>query len=110
MSVRDYADDVLVALAVATELVACLGVVVMRSAIDRLHYAGAGATIPPAFVAAAVCVREGIVSAQGVTAILIAVVLALGGAAVGAATGRLARLDSHGTIESSPAERRRAPS
>jgi multisubunit Na+/H+ antiporter MnhG subunit len=104
---RDYVLYVLVALGVGTELVACLGLAVMRSAIDRLHYAAAGCTLGPAFVAAAVCVREGVESAQGLAAILIAVVLALAGSTLGAATSRVIRLDTHGTLESSPAERER---
>ena len=103
----DYAIYVLVALGVATEVVAVLGLVAMRNAIDRLHFAGAGATLGPAFVAAAVCVREGVVSAQGLAAILIALVLAAAGSLLGVATGRLVRLDAFGTLEATAAERER---
>ena len=105
---RDYAIYVLVALSVAAEVLAAVGLVLMRNAIDRLHFAGAGTTVGPALVAAAICVREGVVSAQALAAILIAVVLAAGGSLVGAATGRLIRLDAFGTLESTPAERERA--
>jgi multisubunit Na+/H+ antiporter MnhG subunit len=104
---RDYAVYVLVALGVGAEVVAAIGLVLMRNAIDRLHFAGAGTTIGPAFVAAAICVREGVVSAQGLAAMLIAVVLAAGGSLLGAATGRLIRLDAFGTLEPTPAERER---
>ena len=68
---RDLIVDVLVTGGVAAELVCCLGVLAMRSAIDRLHYAGAAATLGPALVAAAVCVREGLVSSQGLNLLLI---------------------------------------
>ena len=37
----DYALYVLVGIGVATEIVACLGLLAMRRAIDRLHYASA---------------------------------------------------------------------
>jgi multisubunit Na+/H+ antiporter MnhG subunit len=107
---RDYAVYVLVGLGVAAELVACLGLLAMRSAIDRLHYAGAGTTLGPALLAAAVCTREGLVSAQGLAALLIAVVLAVAGSVLGAATGRVIRLDTHGTLESTAAERERGGS
>jgi multisubunit Na+/H+ antiporter MnhG subunit len=110
VNARDLAVYVLIALGVAAELVACLGLVAMRSAIDRLHYAGAGTTVGPAFIAAAVCAREGVVSAQGLAALLIAVVLAGGGSALGTATARLIRVDTHGTLDSTAAERERGRS
>jgi multisubunit Na+/H+ antiporter MnhG subunit len=103
----DYALYVLVALGVGTEIVACLGLLAMRRAIDRLHYASAATAAGPAFIAAAVCTRQGIVSAQGLTSILIAVVLALAGGTLGIAVARIIRLRTHGTLEPSPAERER---
>jgi multisubunit Na+/H+ antiporter MnhG subunit len=42
---------------VAVELLACAGVVLMRDALDRLHYAGAG-TLAVLLLAAAVLVRD----------------------------------------------------
>lgn len=100
--------DVLVGLGVATEIVACIGLLAMRNAIDRLHYASAAGGLGPAFVAAAVCAREGVVSSQGLSALLIAVVLALAGAALGLAVARTIRLRTHGTLEPSQPERERA--
>ena len=105
---RDLIVDVLVTCGVAAELVCCLGVLAMRSAIDRLHYAGAAATLGPALVAAAVCVREGLVSSQGLNSLLIAVLLAFGSAAVAGATARLIRFRQQRGLESTPAERERA--
>jgi multisubunit Na+/H+ antiporter MnhG subunit len=93
---------------VAAEIVGCLGLLAMRNAVDRLHYAGSAATVGPALVAAAVCVREGVVSASGLAALLVAVTLALGGSVVGTATIRLVRLRQQGSLESTAAERERA--
>ena len=98
---------VLVWLGVAVELVCCVGLVVMRRAIDRLHYANTATTLGPALVAAAVCVQEGVFTASGLDAIAVAVMLALLGGALGIATARAIRLRDRGTLESSPAERER---
>ena len=107
MTTRDYAVDVLVWGGVAAELVCCLGLFWLRNAIDRLHYVGAAATLGPALVAAAVCVREGVVSSQGLNAVLIAVLLAFGSSAVAGATARLIRMRERGSLESTTAERER---
>jgi multisubunit Na+/H+ antiporter MnhG subunit len=100
--------DVLVALGVAIELVACVGLVAMRTAIDRIHYAGAGTVVGPALVAAAVCVEEGLFTTNGLNAVVIALLLALLGAALATATARAIRLRDRGTLESTPAEREKA--
>lgn len=52
------AVDVLLALGVALELLCCIGVLVMRTTFDRLHYAAAGTTVPAFLILAAVLVRE----------------------------------------------------
>ena len=101
------AVDILVALGVAIELVACLGLVVMRNAIDRLHYAGAATVVGPTLIAAAVCVEEGLFTTSGLNAILVALMLALFGAALGTATARAIRITERGTLEPTPAERER---
>jgi len=54
----NIAVDVLLAVGVTLELVCCIGVLVMRTTLDRLHYAAAGTTVPAFFVLAAVLVRE----------------------------------------------------
>ena len=99
---------VLIGLGVATEVVACVGLAAMRRPMDRLHYASAATGLGPAFVAAAVCVREGVVSAQGLSALLVAVVLAFAGGTLGLAVARIVRVRTVGTLEPSDAERRRA--
>jgi multisubunit Na+/H+ antiporter MnhG subunit len=98
---------VLVWLGVCVELACCVGLVAMRNAIDRLHYAGAATTVGPALVAAAVCVEEGVFTTNGLNAIAVVAMLALLGGALGVATGRAIRLRERGTLESTPAERKR---
>ena len=97
----------LVWLGVAVELLCCVGLVAMRNAIDRLHFANAATTVGPALIAAAVCVEEGLFTTNGLNAIVVALVLALLGGALAVATGRAIRLRDRGTLESSPAERER---
>ena len=99
---------ILIGIGVATEVVACIGLAAMRRPMNRLHYASAATGLGPAFVAAAVCVREGVVSAQGLSALLIAVVLAFAGGTLGLAVARIVRLRTVGTLEPSEAERGRA--
>ena len=106
MTARQWALDVLVGLGVGAELVCCLGMLAMRTALDRLHYATAATSIGPLLVAAAIVVREGIGSAQALNALLVALVLLFGGPAVTSATARALRLRERGTLESTDAERR----
>jgi multisubunit Na+/H+ antiporter MnhG subunit len=54
---RDAIATALLIAGVAVELLACAGVVLMRDALDRLHYTGAG-TLAASLLAAAVLVRE----------------------------------------------------
>ena len=100
--------DVLVALGVAIELASCVGLLAMRTAIDRIHYAGAGTVAGPALIAAAVCVEEGLFTTNGLNAVVVAALLAVLGAALATATARAIRLRERGTLESTPAERERA--
>jgi multisubunit Na+/H+ antiporter MnhG subunit len=85
----NVAIDVLVAAAVAGELVCCAGLVVRRRALDRLHYAGAASTLPPLLLAAAVLLDEGW-TAPGINALLIALLLLVLNAVVVHATARVA--------------------
>jgi len=52
------AVDVLLAIGVTLELLCCVGVLVMRTTLDRLHYSAAATTVPAFFILAAVLVRE----------------------------------------------------
>lgn len=62
------AVDALLAIGVTLELLCVLGVVVMPTTFDRLHYAAAATTVPAFFVLAAVLWREHL-SAGGMSAI-----------------------------------------
>jgi multisubunit Na+/H+ antiporter MnhG subunit len=64
----NVAVDVLLGLGVAGALLCCLGVLVMRTTFDRLHYAAAATSVPSFLVLAAVLVREH-VSSGGLDAI-----------------------------------------
>jgi len=82
--------DVLLAAGVAAELLCCVGVLVMRTTFDRLHYTAAGTTVGPFCILAAVLVREGFGQA-GLDAIATVVLLFLAGPLVVHATARAAR-------------------
>lgn len=68
MGAANVAVDVLLAAGVALELLCCVGIVVMRTTLDRLHYAAAGTTVPAFLIVAAVLVREHL-SSGGIEAI-----------------------------------------
>jgi len=68
MHASDLAVDVLLALGVASELLCVAGVLVMRTTLDRLHYAGAATSVPALLVLAATLVREHM-SAAGLQAL-----------------------------------------
>lgn len=98
MSTSALATDVLLALGVAAELVCCLGLVAMRSAFDRLHYAGAASSVGPVPIGAALLIHESL-SGPGIKTILVVVFLVASGAVVTSATARMARLREHGRLE-----------
>jgi monovalent cation/proton antiporter MnhG/PhaG subunit len=98
------AVDVLLAAGVALELLCCVGVLVMRTTFDRLHYAAAGTTVPAFLVLAAVLVREH-VSAGGIEAIVAVALLFLLNPIVVIATARAARRIDYGDISPQPEER-----
>jgi len=81
VSVRDAIVYVLLAAGVGAELICCIGLVSMRNAYDRLHYAGAATTVGPVLIAAAVLVRES-VSAGGLQTIATVALLFLLGPVV----------------------------
>jgi multisubunit Na+/H+ antiporter MnhG subunit len=83
---RDVAVTVLVIAGGALELLACLGVVLMRTALDRLHYTGL-ATLAALCLAAAIFVQESF-SIIADKAIAIAVLLAIGSPVLTQATAR----------------------
>jgi multisubunit Na+/H+ antiporter MnhG subunit len=80
--------DVLLTVGVVAELACCLGVLVMRSAADRLHFTSAGYTVGPFFIVAALIVREGLGS-FGLDAIAVVLILFLPGPILVHATARV---------------------
>ena len=95
---ENLAVDVLLGVGVGAELVCCVGVLVMRTTYDRLHYSGAGSTVGAFCILAAVLVREGLTSG-GLEAIAAVGLLFLLGPAVVIATARAARRLEHGDLE-----------
>jgi multisubunit Na+/H+ antiporter MnhG subunit len=88
--VGNVAVDVLLGVAVVLELACCVGVLVMRSVYDRLHYASAALSVPAFLVLAAVLVREH-VSSGGLEAIAAVALLFLLYPVLLTATARAAR-------------------
>jgi len=87
---RDVLVDIFLTLGVGCQLVCCLGVVVMRTALDRLHYAAAGTTLGPILVGIAVLIRES-VSAGGLETIATVAFLVLLNPVLTIATARAAQ-------------------
>ncbi len=84
------AVDVLLALGVAAELVCVAGVLVMRTTLDRLHYAGAATGVPAVLVLTAVLLREHL-SSGGLEAIAAVALLFLLNPVLLVATARAVR-------------------
>jgi monovalent cation/proton antiporter MnhG/PhaG subunit len=89
MHAADLAVDVLLALGVGADLLCVVGVLVMRTTLDRLHYAAASTTVPAFLILAAVLVREHL-SAGGIQAIAAVALLFLLNPAIVIATARAA--------------------
>jgi monovalent cation/proton antiporter MnhG/PhaG subunit len=103
MTVGDILVAVLLILGVGVELVCCIGVLVMRGVYDRLHYTGP-ASFGAVLIAAAIVIREGLLSQIGVKAILIAAILLVVSPALVHATARTARLRERGELQAQPHE------
>ncbi len=95
MTWQEIASMVLLAIGVALELLACLGVLVMDNVYDRLHYSGLASLLGPIFIAAAVLLVEA-VSMAGIQMILIAATLVVSGPILTHALARTARVRQHG--------------
>lgn len=96
--------DVLLGVAVAAQLLCCVGVLAMRSTYDRLHYAGAGSSVAPILVLVALLWREGF-SAQGLETIAAVAILVFGGPVAVHAVGRAARRIDYGAVDALPEEK-----
>lgn len=90
--------------AVAAQLVSALGLLVMRTAADRLHYTSAAFTVGPFCVLAAVLLREGMTTA-GYDTIATVGLMFLAGPILVHATARAVRRQELGDPRARPEER-----
>jgi monovalent cation/proton antiporter MnhG/PhaG subunit len=103
VSWQDVVVAVLLAVGVASVLISCIGVVVMKTPIDRLHFTAPAGTIAPVAIAVAVLVEEPLSSA-GVKAVLVAILIIVTTPALSHATARAARIREHGRWRMLPDE------
>ena len=106
MTTRDLLVDFLLAFGVGAQLACAIGVAVMRTVFDRLHYAGAATTVGPFLILIALLVRTGFTS-QGLEAIAAVAILFLANPAVINATARAARRMDYGGVTALPEEKGR---
>ncbi len=90
MQASHLAVDILLGLGVAAELFCVVGVLVMRTTFDRLHYAAAATSVPAFLVLAAVLVRVHM-SAGGLEALAAVLLLFLLNPALVIATAQAVR-------------------
>lgn len=87
MSAQTIAVTVLLALAVLVEWLAVLGLVTMRTTMQRLHFVAPATGVGPVLAGVAVAVGSHATPSQGAKGILVAVVLLLFGGALAHETG-----------------------
>lgn len=97
MKTSDILVDVFLALGVSCQFICCLGVLAMRNVFDRLHFVGAGATVGPLLIGAAVLVRQ-TTSAAGIETVVTMALLVLLSPVLLLATVRAARRFEIGRI------------
>jgi hypothetical protein len=87
---RDLAVDVLIGIGVLGEVSCVLGLLLGRTALDKLRYVGAATSVPPFLFAAAVVVKEE-GTQPALNAIVVAVLLLVLGAVLNEATTAVTR-------------------
>jgi monovalent cation/proton antiporter MnhG/PhaG subunit len=107
MKTSDILVDVFLVLGVTCQLICCLGVLAMPTVFDRLHFVGAGTTLGPLFIGAAVLVRQ-TTSSAGIETIATMALIVLLSPVLMLATVRAARRFELGHIGPTPDERRSA--
>jgi monovalent cation/proton antiporter MnhG/PhaG subunit len=100
---------VLLAVGVAAQLTAVVGVLVGADVYDRLHFIGPGSIFGPAALALAVVLDEGPRSQAGLKSMLVALVLLGLGPVLVHATARAAFVREHGKLGPLPAELEEGP-
>jgi multicomponent Na+:H+ antiporter subunit G len=101
--VKEVTVDLLLAVAVVVQVLAGLGVALMRNGYARLHYAAAASTVGPVAIAAAAVFEESL-SETGVKAVIVAIVVLVGGPLLTHATGRAAVVRERGGWKVHPHE------
>jgi monovalent cation/proton antiporter MnhG/PhaG subunit len=107
MKTSDILVDVFLIVGVTCQFICCLGVVVMPTVFDRLHFVGAGTTLGPLLIGAAVLVRQ-TTSAAGIETFVVMALIVLLSPVLLLATVRAARQFELGRIGPTPDERRSA--
>jgi multicomponent Na+:H+ antiporter subunit G len=101
--VTEVVVAVLLGIGVASILLSCTGVLLMRDALDRLHFTAPASTIAPVCLAAAVLVEEPLSSA-GIKAVLVAVLIVVTTPVLTHATARAFRIRQEGRWKVHPHE------
>lgn len=91
VTAQNLAVDVLIAFGVAVELLCSLGVLLMRTAFDRLHYLGPAILFGPLCFAIATMIAGGPLSQQGIKTLIVFIVLLVTGPIQSYVTARLIR-------------------
>jgi multicomponent Na+:H+ antiporter subunit G len=104
--VRESVEAVLLVFGVATSLLCCLGIGIMRSAYDRLHFLSAMGTVGATAVVAGVLVEEGL-SSGGLKAIIVLLALLVTGPVLTHAIARAAYIRERGRPARRPQGRTR---
>ncbi len=87
---RDLLIDALLWLGVLTAALSCLGVLVMRTPLQRLHYVGPLAMVAPLLVGIAVAVAHNTYQGAGYKAVFIGLAVAAFAPILSHQTGRMA--------------------
>ena len=88
-----------VALASIVLVLSAVGLAVMRTAPDRLHYVGPVSTVAPILVALAIVVEDGFTSQAGLKSLCVALAIVVTGPFVSYATLRAVQTRSTGSPE-----------
>jgi multicomponent Na+:H+ antiporter subunit G len=108
VSAASIVIGVLLAAGVGIELLSCLGLLLMRSAYDRLHFVAPAAALGPVLIVAAVLVQHS--SAQAcIKGLLIVAALLLINPVLTHATARAARIRETGRLDAQDDSRRVRP-
>ena len=87
---REIAIDVLLALTVVSAALSCIGILVMRNSLARLHYVGPLTMVCPVLCGVAVAIAKHPYAGAGYKALFIAAILATFGPMIAHQTGNLA--------------------